>query len=268
MSVVQNTIYLSLFAQIASLIISVYGLGIPIAATDVVLRSILGMETLVQFVEATFYTWFGVFSRDTSSKMDIAKFRYYDWFVTTPTMLLSTVMFFHYKNQRNIESFENEDGKTINPNSNPKTSKSTNKISYHSRITLETIMDDIKQTIQSVTQFTRRNWSSVSKMLLFNAMMLIMGYLQEIGVINIIASTLFGFLFFSGTFYIMYNDFAKYTDTNQIIYYIMLVLWGLYGIAALFKNKVKNSAYNILDIFSKNFYSVFIALYIYSISTM
>jgi len=38
--------------------------------------------------------------------------------------------------------------------------------------------------------------------------------------------------------------------------------WSLYGVAAVFPNIAKNSMYNLLDIVSKNFYSVFLTQYI------
>jgi len=40
----------------------------------------------------------------------------------------------------------------------------------------------------------------------------------------------------------------------------------MYGIAALFKNVIKNTMYNILDIFSKNFYGLFISGYVFFIN--
>ena len=40
----------------------------------------------------------------------------------------------------------------------------------------------------------------------------------------------------------------------------------MYGIAALFQNVAKNTMYNILDMFSKNFYGLFIAFYVFLIN--
>ena len=40
----------------------------------------------------------------------------------------------------------------------------------------------------------------------------------------------------------------------------MAVIWPLYGVAAMFNSKYKNFAYNILDIFSKNFYGLYIVI--------
>ena len=46
----------------------------------------------------------------------------------------------------------------------------------------------------------------------------------------------------------------------------MASIWSIYGIAALFNFKIKNAFYNILDIFSKNFYGLFLAYLVYSLA--
>jgi hypothetical protein len=38
----------------------------------------------------------------------------------------------------------------------------------------------------------------------------------------------------------------------------LFIVWLLYGIAYLFNYKYRNVSYNILDIFSKNFYGLYI----------
>ena len=73
------------------------------------------------------------------------------------------------------------------------------------------------------------------------------------------------FYFFGLTFYKLYDYYAKYSNKNYLIFFIMLFIWGLYGVAANFNNKIKNSFYNILDIFSKNFYGLFLSYLIYNI---
>ena len=48
-----------------------------------------------------------------------------------------------------------------------------------------------------------------------------------------------------------------YILVYSIIYFIFTI-WGLYGIAALMPHHTKNNMFNILDIFSKNFFGVYI----------
>ena len=95
--------------------------------------------------------------------------------------------------------------------------------------------------------------------------MLLFGFLQEIKKISIYYSTSFGFIFFGFLFYYIYKYFVLDISDNYFIFYAMFIIWGLYGVAALFKNKIKNTLYNILDIFSKNFYALYIAFIVYNL---
>jgi bacteriorhodopsin len=46
----------------------------------------------------------------------------------------------------------------------------------------------------------------------------------------------------------------------------MAIVWGLYGVAAMFSPVWKNTAYNILDVLAKNFYGIFLSILIYQLS--
>ena len=121
-----------------------------------------------------------------------------------------------------------------------------------------------EEQILTLEKFINDKTSSIMKIFLFNFLMLLVGYLQEIGVIDIWISTIVGFLFFYLTFSTIYNDFAIKSEKNMPIYYVLLVLWGLYGIAAMLPFTQKNVSYNILDIFSKNFYGLFLVYIIWN----
>ena len=49
----------------------------------------------------------------------------------------------------------------------------------------------------------------------------------------------------------------KYTKSGLLLFYYFVVVWALYGVAALMSYKWKNVGYNILDLFSKNFFGLF-----------
>jgi bacteriorhodopsin len=88
--------------------------------------------------------------------------------------------------------------------------------------------------------------------------MLFFGYLGEIEAIDIKLSLILGFFFFGMTFYIIYKNYAvKSKNAIKLFYYVMIV-WGLYGIAAIMSPYAKNTAYNILDIFAKNFFGLYL----------
>lgn len=259
--IVQHTITASLAVQFAALVISLLGLGVPIATGNLVLRSILGMEAVVQVVEMIFYTWFGVFFRGAAARMDIARYRYFDWFFTTPIMLLSTMMFFTHRGASRLPR---------PPDGTQKGSARANVPPAGSGelaepIAARGVWAELRNIAATGWKFARENARPVAVVLGSNALMLLFGFLREIGKIGLGASQVLGFGFFGLCFYTLYTNFVVGSHVNYGIYFTMLALWSLYGVAALYRNKVKNTAYNILDMFSKNFYSVFIAWYIYSL---
>tara|TARA_B110000008_G_C16865794_1_gene522620 strand:+ start:291 stop:974 length:684 start_codon:yes stop_codon:yes gene_type:complete len=224
MAIVKNSMLVSFFAQIITLFLGVSAQFVEIAKKHTILKQALALENIVQFVEGSFYLWFILFYIKNVDKTDIAKYRYYDWFITTPTMILSTIAYFHYNNTKNTD----EEGFTL-------------------------------------LDFVKSNKYKIYEILSYNILMLILGYLQEIGIVNIFLSTTFGFLFFGAMFYKIYEYYAVKSSSNLPIFYIMLSIWSIYGIAALFKFNIKNAFYNILDIFSKNFYGLFLAYLVYSL---
>lgn len=219
-----KTLLASFIVQVISIPFYIYGLLIPLGVEDLVLADILKMETVVQIIEAVFYFWyFATFK----ASVDVAKFRYYDWFFTTPTMLISTIVYFEYKTLKQL-------GKSKG-------------------MTLNTFLKDNKNEVLQIT--------------FFNMMMLLFGYLQEIGKINIVYSTIFGFGFFALSFYKMYSRYAIRNKDNLPLYNTMLYIWALYGVAAFMPSITKNTMYNVLDIFAKNFYGFFLAYEIYKVKT-
>jgi hypothetical protein len=96
--------------------------------------------------------------------------------------------------------------------------------------------------------------------------MLLMGFLHESGMIDIFTSTILGFAGFIGVFWKIYKTYAKDHIINRYLWYYMVSSWSLYGVAAVFPNIIKNTSFNLLDIVSKNFYSVFLTAYIMNLN--
>jgi bacteriorhodopsin len=152
--------------------------------------------------------------------------RYIDWFITTNSMLISLCLLFtHYNQEENI--------KTINKNN-----------TYDNLIT--------------------KNISTFIPILIFNTMMLAIGYLGEKNIIPLVFSFSVGFVFFAASFYYIYKNFAQYSQSGQKVFLAITTIWALYGIAHLLGKIGKNTAYNILDLISKNTLGVFLVYSIYN----
>jgi hypothetical protein len=99
MSIVIKTTNISLFIQLLTGLVGLDGFRYQVSPKHQILKEILYLETLVQFIELAIYIWFHYnYDLDT-----MATLRYYDWFLTTPTMLLSTIAFLEY--QENKQTF-------------------------------------------------------------------------------------------------------------------------------------------------------------------
>ena len=223
--IVKDSLHLSFFVQIITLI---FGLLIVfltnVSSSNRLIREALILENAVQIIEGSFYIWFIYFYTKNVDKEDIAKYRYYDWFLSTPLMIISTVAYFHYNN---------------------------------------TILYGLSSN-SSLYNFIKTDIQKISELLFYNLNMLFLGYLQELKLISLTISTIFGFLFLGLLFLKMFVYYVKNNSANYLIFYLMLFIWALYGGAALYKNKIKNASYNILDVFSKNFFGLFLAYLVYN----
>ena len=92
-SLVKKSGLFSLCVQITTGLIQLYGLFVKLSKEHEILKSILALETVVQFIEAVFYMWlvYGIYKLK-----DVTSTRYYDWALTTPAMLLATIIYFKY----------------------------------------------------------------------------------------------------------------------------------------------------------------------------
>lgn len=213
---IQTSIDVSLFIQVITLILNIFAFFVPLSQWDFALKEILGLETAVQIVELIFYIWYR--GRLIERQYDVTQFRYYDWFVTTPTMLFSTASYYAY-----LDATEQKQEKPF-----------------------------------SILSFYQENSHWIWLMFICNALMLWFGYLQEIGKISLVWSSFLGYLGLLGSFGILYKQFVAKTPQQQGLFWFMFIVWSLYGVAAALPSREKNISYNVLDIFAKNFYGLFL----------
>jgi hypothetical protein len=222
MGIIQYTAGLSLFVQIITAAIDYYVLTLPTISPDLkLLHDLLVVELLVQLVEGAFYVWL-VFA--ISRTTNITLHRYWDWFITTPTMLITFTTFLIYLRFK-------ENG---------------------------------VEDIPSFMSIIGANLKTYSTLVLLNTSMLMFGYLGELKKISLFTSVFGGFIPFFMMFYIIYENFAKYTDLGTTMFWYFFIVWGLYGVAACLSYNLKNVSYNILDLFAKNFFGLFLAYILYS----
>lgn len=229
MSLLRFSIYLSMLIQIITGIIGFRSLYFKIPDRHLVLRTINKLELGVQIVEFCFYIWISVAVMALSG---MTSRRYIDWFITTPTMLLTTVLLFTY----NLH-LDEEKRKRLH-----ETEQTT--------LTFWDIVNNVKPQLILI--------------FLLNAGMLLFGLLGELKIISLALSNILGFMCFAALFIELYR-FVGYNKENKYIYTYFLITWGLYGIAQLLPDLSKNISYNFLDVFAKNFYGLFIY---YKLSTV
>ncbi len=206
--------YISLAVQIIIGFIGIHGIFIPLREEDKILTNIMILETIVQFIELCFYIW--ITMQLSKLTYEVTYTRYFDWFISTPIMLLTTVFFMEYLTYEKL-------GQTIK----------------------------IKEIIE-------KDYVEIIKIIIANFFMLLFGFLGERKYITRVNGFILGTIAFLYSFYIIYNEFVGENTINNILFFIMFIIWSLYGVAYLFPYVTKNTMYNILDIFSKNFYGLFI----------
>jgi hypothetical protein len=104
----------------------------------------------------------------------------------------------------------------------------------------------------------QENASIISYVFILNWLMLIFGYLGEIKILPTITGVLLGFIPFLLYYLIIYMNYVR-TQTGFNLFLYFFIFWSLYGVAALFPYYIKNSFYNILDLFAKNFFGIFLS---------
>ena len=152
--------------------------------------------------------------------------RYMDWVLTTPTMLITLISYLLF---------------------------------LQAKVTKQT-------SSLTLTSILKTNYKTLVPILCLNWMMLLFGYLGEIKVIPIIYSVLLGFIPFLIYYFMIYKNFVDKDKSvyGYNIFMYFFFFWSLYGVAALMPYYIKNTLYNILDLFAKNFFGLFLVYIIYT----
>jgi hypothetical protein len=156
--------------------------------------------------------------------LNVTPKRYIDWVITTPTMLIELMLYLIYLNKK----LENK----------------TNELEFF------TLLKD--------------NSNIIIPVLLLNWLMLLFGYLSEMKVIPVLLGVLLGFIPFLIYYYIIYINYVTQNTSGYLLFWYFFFFWSLYGFVAFLPYYLKNSFYNILDLFAKNFFGIFLSYIIIS----
>jgi hypothetical protein len=162
--------------------------------------------------------------KNFSEIKNITIYRYYDWVLSTPLMLYVYMMY--------LEFMKNK--------------------------------DNVNGIQKNLADLTKDNVSTIFVVLLLNALMLMFGYLAEIKKMSFNLAAVLGFIPFFIMFYIIYVNYAQYTKLGVNTFWYFSGIWALYGIASVMSYKVKNISYNILDLFAKNFFGLYLAYLLFN----
>jgi hypothetical protein len=221
---VLQTTYVSLVAQFVTGVFGLYGLTHEVASEHNALKTSLGIEMVVQAIEFGFYVWFiKHFNLST-----MAPTRYKDWIVSTPLMLISAMIYFHYEKAR----------------------------------------QEKRDTTHVINEFLGRHHDTIKIVVVANFAMIAFGYAGEMGWLQMRDSVVLGFVSMAVAFYTMWSRLASKSEMGKKLFLFIGIVWSLYGIAFMLPMAAKNIAYNGLDVVAKNFFGAFLAYKVIQASSL
>jgi len=133
-------------------------------------------------------------------------------------------------------------------------------------ITLSGFLYHDGNTQTNLAEFLYNNIGSILKIVILNATMLLFGLIGEVGYLSPYISTALGFIPFFLNFKHIKDTFLPSSDDKfkYAVFYWFVFFWSLYGVFAVMSYTIKNTGYNILDIFAKNFFGLFLAYILWS----
>ena len=215
------TLVISIIIQIITGIIEIGAFFVKVPTIYSLIRQLLIIELVVQFFEGTFYFWL-VFN--FTKVLNVTPKRYVDWVITTPSMLITLMIYLIYLSER------------------------------------------VKNKTNELDFFTlfKNNLNIFIPVLFLNWLMLLFGYLGEMRIIPVLLGVFLGFIPFLIYYYIIYVNYVTQKGSGNLLFWYFFFFWSLYGFAAVLPYYVKNSFYNILDLFAKNFFGIFLSYIIFS----
>ena len=220
-SSVYTSLITSIIIQVVTGVIEFFSLFVKIPSSFLFLKQMMILELFVQIIEGSFYIyWFNNFK----NILNVTPTRYFDWVITTPTMLVNLIFYLVFLKHNN---------------------------------------DNTSDKLNFFELFNKEFYTIIT-VLLLNWLMLLFGYLGEISFIPVLLGVFLGFIPFLIYYYIIYKKYALLSDDGFKIFFYFFIFWSLYGVAAVLPYNIKNTCYNILDLFAKNFFGIFLTYLIFT----
>jgi hypothetical protein len=215
------TLVISIIVQIITGGIEIGAFFIKVPTAYSLIRELLILELVVQIIEGAFYFWLAY---NFTKLINVTPKRYIDWAITTPTMLITLMLYLIYLDKKSKDE--------------------TNELNFF------TLLKDNSDVIIPV--------------LILNWLMLLFGYLGEIKKIPVLFGIFVGFIPFLMYYYMIYVNYVTENQNGYLLFWYFFFFWSLYGVVAVLPYYIKNSFYNILDLFAKNFFGLFLSYIIFS----
>ena len=215
------TLIISIIVQLITGTIEIGVFFIKVPAAFYLIRELLILELVVQIIEGTFYFWLAY---NFTKIINVTPKRYIDWFITTPTMLITLILYLIYLNKRN------------------------------------------KDETQELEFFTllKENSNIIIPVVILNWLMLLFVYLGEMKIKPVLFGIILGFIPFLIYYYMIYVNYVSQNNSGYLLFWYFFFFWSLYGLVAVLPYYIKNAFYNILDLFAKNFFGLFLSYIIFS----
>jgi len=166
---IYTSLILSITTQIIIGFIDILFLFVKVPQSILFLKQLLLLEVIVQFIEGSFYIyWFYNFK----NILNITPKRYFDWVITTPTMLITLIFYLIFLKYKDAN------------------------ISYK----------------LNFFELFNKEFYNIALILLLNWLMLLFGYLGEINLISVFLGASLGFIPFLIYYYIIYNKYVLNND--------------------------------------------------------
>jgi len=223
-----DTKYLFYITLIISIIVQIITGGIEIVALFIKVPSAYSLIRELLIFEFIVQLIEGIFyiwlAYNFTKIVNVTPKRYIDWVITTPTMLIILMLYLIYLNKKMIND--------------------TNDLELFTLL--------------------KENSSIIIPILMLNWLMLLFGYLGEMKIIPVLLGVILGFIPFLTYYYMIYINYVNQNTSGYLLFWYFFFFWSLYGVVAVLPYYTKNACYNILDLFAKNFFGLFLSYIIFS----